>query len=268
VQIEVQMDLQANALVLGSAAELREVLTNLVFNAVDAMPSGGWIYLASTTSGENVTISVTDTGTGMSADDRARCLEPFFTTKGERGTGLGLSVVYGIIQRHSGTIDIASELGRGTTFTITLPVTSSTLKETTANVGDAAVRPLRVLVADDQDVICELIAEYLRAEGHEVEVALDGTEALSKFDPARFDLVVTDQSMPGMSGEQLAGAINDIASGTPVILLTGFGDEMRDRGSLPTGIRMIVGKPVTAADLRRAVLQVLAEEAPAAEAAA
>ncbi|HZJ17426.1 MAG TPA: response regulator [Chthoniobacteraceae bacterium] len=268
VQIEVQMDLQAEALVLGSAAELREVLTNLVFNAVDAMPSGGWIYLASMSSGENVTISVTDTGTGMSAEDRARCLEPFFTTKGERGTGLGLSVVYGIIQRHSGIIDIASELGRGTTFTITLPVTASTLKESTANTDEAAVRPLRVLVADDQDVICELIAEYLRAEGHEVEVAFDGSDALAKFDPARFDLVVTDQSMPGMSGEQLARAINEAAPGTPVMLLTGFGDEMRERGSLPEGIRMIVGKPVTAADLRRAVLQVLAEEAPAAVAAA
>ena len=115
-------------------------------------------------------------------------------------------------------------------------------------------RSLRILVADDQDVICELIAEYLRADGHVVEIAGDGNAALEKFDPNRIDLVVTDQSMPGMSGEQLARAINERAPGTPVILLTGFGDEMQARGTLPEGINLIVGKPVSAADLRRAIL--------------
>ena len=129
-------------------------------------------------------------------------------------------------------------------------------------------RPLRILVADDQEVICELIAEYLRADGHMVDVAADGNEALDKFDPSRFDLVVTDQSMPGMSGEQLARAVNQAAPGTPVILLTGFGDEMQARGTLPEGICLIVGKPVSAADLRRAVLVASgAEETPTAVAA-
>ena len=268
VQIEVETDLHATALIGGNAAELREVLTNLIFNAVDAMPHGGRIDVSTSTKDSRVTVAVADGGTGMSDEDRARCLEPFFTTKGDRGTGLGLSVVYGIVQRHGGTIDIQSEIGRGTTFVISLPVTTlateSCIVEAEASVG----RSLHILVADDQDVICELIAEYLRADGHEVEVARDGNEALTKFNPERFDLVVTDQSMPGMSGEQLARAINETAPGTPVILLTGFGDEMRDRGTLPEGICLIVGKPITAADLRRAVLEASGtEELPDAVAA-
>jgi signal transduction histidine kinase len=255
VQIEVQTDLRANAPIAGNAAELREVLTNLIFNAVDAMPSGGRITVCTGVHDDGLIVSVSDSGIGMSDEDRARCLEPFFTTKGERGTGLGLSVVYGIVQRHGGTIDISSEVGRGTTFSIILPATTNEV-ETSAVVAEAGVdRSLRILVADDQEVICELIAEYLRADGHEVTVALDGREALVKFDRDHFDMVVTDQSMPGLSGEQLARAINEIAPGKPVILLTGFGDEMQARGTLPEGIALIVGKPVSAADLRRAVLQ-------------
>ena len=262
VQIEVETDLHATALIGGNAAELREVLTNLIFNAVDAMPHGGRIVVSTSMKDGRVTVAVADGGTGMSDEDRARCLEPFFTTKGDRGTGLGLSVVYGIVQRHGGTIDIQSEIGRGTTFVISLPVTTLATESCIVKAEASVGRSLHILVADDQDVICELIAEYLRADGHEVEVARDGNEALIKFDPERFDLVVTDQSMPGMSGEQLARAINENAPGTPVILLTGFGDEMRDRGTLPEGICLIVGKPITAADLRRAVLEASGAEEP------
>ena len=268
VQIEVLTNLQASNCVAGNASELREVLTNLIFNAVDAMPNGGKIVVTTAREGKFATIAVSDSGTGMSEEDRARCLEPFFTTKGERGTGLGLSVVYGIIHRHGGTIEITSEIGRGTTFNISLPVAAPELQACPAPVDAGVARALRILVADDQEVICELIAEYLRADGHAVEIACDGNDALQKFDPARFDLVVTDQSMPGLSGEQLARAINKSAGGTPVILLTGFGDEMQARGALPEGIRLIVGKPVSAADLRRAVMVASgAEEAQTAVAA-
>ena len=268
VQIDVVTELNATATIAGNAAELREVLTNLIFNAVDAMPHGGLITVSTNVIEGSATVAVRDSGTGMSDDDRARCLEPFFTTKGDRGTGLGLSVVYGIIQRHGGTIDITSEIGRGTTFTIALPVGNAVEELDVVEPETGVARPLRILVADDQEVICELIAEYLRADGHMVDVAADGNEALDKFDPSRFDLVVTDQSMPGMSGEQLARAVNQAAPGTPVILLTGFGDEMQARGTLPEGICLIVGKPVSAADLRRAVLVASgAEETPTAVAA-
>ena len=267
VQIEVLTNLQATASVAGNAVELREVLTNLIFNAVDAMPRGGKIVVSTGMDGDYSTIAVSDSGTGMSEDDRARCLEPFFTTKGDRGTGLGLSVVYGIIQRHGGMIEITSEIGRGTTFSIRLPLATHETQIFEAPKEAGVSRALRILVADDQEVICELIAEYLRADGHAVEIACDGTDAFNKFNPARFDMVVTDQSMPGMSGQQLAGEIHKSAPGTPIILLTGFG-EMVDLGTPPEGISLIVGKPVSAAKLRRAVLVASGgDEAPTAAAA-
>lgn len=267
VQIEVLTNLQATASVAGNAVELREVLTNLIFNAVDAMPRGGKIVVSTGMDGDYSTIVVSDSGTGMSEDDRARCLEPFFTTKGDRGTGLGLSVVYGIIQRHGGMIEITSEIGRGTTFSISLPLATHETQIFEAPKEAGVSRALRILVADDQEVICELIAEYLRADGHAVEIACDGTDAFNKFNPARFDMVVTDQSMPGMSGQQLAGEIHKSAPGTPIILLTGFG-EMVDLGTPPEGISLIVGKPVSAAKLRRAVLVASGgDEAPTAAAA-
>ena len=261
VQIEVEMCLGPEASVAGNAAELREVLTNLIFNAVDAMPSGGRIVVGTSISGDLLSFSVSDSGVGMTEEDRARCLEPFFTTKGERGTGLGLSVVYGIVHRHDGVIEIASELGTGTTFTISLPMTTSLAIPAAAPVHELAVeRKLHILVAEDQDVIRDLIAEYLSGDGHEVTTACDGCDALSKFEAGRFDLVITDQSMPGLSGEQLARAFRERAANTPVILLTGFGDEMIDRGQMPFGISMIVAKPVTAGDLRRAVLRATTPE--------
>ncbi len=257
VQIKVVSDLREVPVIAGSAAELREMLTNFIFNSVDAMPSGGTISVATRMVGELVCISITDTGAGMTAEERARCLEPFFTTKGERGTGLGLAVVYGIVQRHSGSIDVISEKDRGTTFSVTFPVTATTAvpaPEQPEQVGEA----LRVLVADDQEIICELIAEYLRTDGHEVTLAFDGNIAIEKFRAGAFDLVVTDQSMPGINGTQLAVLVKAERQDMPVILLTGFGDEMQANGRSPEGVDLVVSKPVSHADLRRAVARAIA----------
>ena len=266
VQIEVRTVLQDVSPVAANAAELREVLTNLIFNAVDAMPAGGCITIATTALGDGVALTVTDTGSGMTESERARCLEPFFTTKGERGTGLGLAVVYGIIQRHGGTIEIASEKGVGTTFAIHLPATTAA-QETAAPVLDRVGQPLHVLVVDDQEIICELIADLLSADGHTTASARHGHEALEMFGAAPFDLVITDQSMPLMNGVQLGGALKAHSPDTPVILLTGFGEEMLADGALPHGIDLVLGKPVSHADLRRAVFQAMEKAAPLASVA-
>ena len=266
IHIDVVTDLTATALVSANAAELREVLTNLIFNAVDAMPRGGLVTIGTAESAAGVLLSVTDTGTGMTESERARCLEPFFTTKGEGGTGLGLAVVYGIIQRHGGTIEIASEKGVGTTFAIHLPSTDEQKIIHTVPVQrlDCA---LRILVVDDQDIICELLTELLTGDGHTVHSAADGPAALGIFRREPFDLVITDQSMPHMNGLQLGHAIKELSPETPVVLLTGFGDEMLALGACPPGIDLILGKPVSQSDLRRAVAQAVAPPLPLASVA-
>jgi signal transduction histidine kinase len=254
VQIEVVGNLTDVPPVAGNAAELREVLTNLIFNAVDAMPNGGSITLGTKPHEDGAIITIQDTGIGMTPAERERCLEPFFTTKGEHGTGLGLAVVYGIVQRHNGTIDIASEKHVGTTFTIYFPATSLE-PETAAPQVVQIDRTLRVLVVDDQEIICELIAEYLHADGHTTAEAHRGDEALALFREQPFDLVITDHSMPGMNGVQLAGAIKLLAPETPTILLTGFGDEMMAVGGNPPDVDMVLGKPTSHADLRQAIFR-------------
>ncbi|MEI9892568.1 MAG: ATP-binding protein [Chthoniobacter sp.] len=254
MQIEIVSNLAKIPPVAGNAAELREVLTNLVFNSVDAMPKGGTITLSTHEEIDGATISISDTGTGMSPEERERCLEPFFTTKGDHGTGLGLAVVYGIVQRHKGTIEITSEKNVGTTFSIRFPRHGRGGGGGQAG-NRATDRTLRVLVVDDQEIICELIAEYLHSDGHTTACAFRGDEALEIFRKGTFDLVITDQAMPAMNGSQLAEAVKLHSSETPVILLTGFGDEMLAVGGHPPGVDMVLGKPISHADLRQAVFQ-------------
>ena len=254
--IEVRTDFAETPNVLASAPELRESLTNLIFNAVDAMPSGGTITVSTRADGPNVRINVTDTGTGMTEEDAARCLEPFFSTKGDQGTGLGLAVVYGIIHRHGGTIEIASEIGRGTTFSLVLPATDQMVTTSGDDEQAAVNRMLSILVVDDQDIICELIAAHLSADGHEPVTVSDSTEALARFEAGNFDLVITDQSMPGMSGEQLAKKIKERKPGAHVIMLTGFGDDLLTDGKAPEGVGRVLSKPVSSEELRRAIFEV------------
>ena len=256
VTINVVTDFTDVPKVLGSGPELRESLTNLIFNAVDAMPQGGTITVSTRADGDNVRIGVTDTGTGMTADEKARCLEPFFTTKGERGTGLGLAVVYGIIQRHGGTIEIESEKGKGTTFSFVLPATALEAVEAGESAQQSVDRSLNVLVVDDQEIICELIAAHLSSDGHQPVISSDSTAALQRFEMGRFDLLITDQSMPGLSGEQLATSVKKFKPETKVIMLTGFGDDIMASGGLPQGVDRVLSKPVSCDDLRRAIFEV------------
>jgi PAS domain S-box-containing protein len=250
-QIQVVTDLQDVLPVPANESELRECLMNLIFNAVDALPQGGTLTLATRMDGDAVLIEVADTGTGMTEEVRKRCFEPFFSTKGQRGTGLGLAMVFGTIQRHQGTIELQSELGKGTRLLIRLPA----LKNPGVRGGDteilaAPTRPLNVLVVDDEPLIRQILTEYLQADGHTVATAGDGREALRLFGEARFDLVLTDRSMPQMSGDQLADAIKKVDPTRPVVLLTGFGDMMKATGQKPPGIDVIMSKPITLNGLR------------------
>jgi signal transduction histidine kinase len=252
--IEVELDLQPVPQVACNPAEIREVVVNLVFNAADAMPKGGKITLCTRCEGAVVSIGIRDTGTGMSEEVRQRCMEPFFSTKGEKGTGLGLAMVFGIVKRHEGIVEIESEVGHGTVFWIRL---SRDLEARGFVESDAveSVEPLHILVVDDEPVARDILSLYLAAEGHSVEMAINGYGALDKFRKEQFDLVITDQAMPGLTGLQLAEAIKKEAN-TPILMLTGYGIDPLEAGVRKV-VDTIVNKPISQRELRSAIARTI-----------
>ena len=252
--IEVNTELADDSTVQGNAVELREVLTNLIFNAVDAMEQSGTITVSTAAADDVVTLAVSDTGAGMGEETRRRCMEPFYTTKGEKGTGLGLGLVHGIVRRHEGSIDITSEIGVGTTVRVSIPA-AKTSDESQADEADDTVagRILSILVVDDEPRFCKLVQGFLLTDGHKVELANDGREGLQKFLSGHFDVVIVDQAMPQMSGTQLASSIKRIVADKPVVLLTGFSDSIVDH---PQSVDEILGKPVTLKQLRQTLARV------------
>ena len=252
VMIEVVPELGDVPPVRGDESALREVLTNLIFNAADAMPTGGKITVRTRRDGNFAIIEVADSGTGMTGEVRKRCLEPFFTTKGERGTGLGLSMVFGIVQRHTGTMDIESELGKGTTFILRLPLQACAVPVPTLTpAASPAPRNLGILVVDDEPQARQFLAAALTGDGHRVELAKDGLDGLRRFRDGTFDVVLTDKAMPGMSGDQMASTMKRMKPGTPVILLTGFG-QFLDKADLPS-VDVLLSKPIGVEQLREAL---------------
>ena len=246
-------------LVTGDAPAIREMLANLIFNAVDAMPEGGTITVRARAENHDVLLEVADTGTGMTEDVRQRCLEPFFSTKGKHGTGLGLSLVHRTIERHGGTLTIASEPGRGSAFAVRLPGRDKVATFSTPVESPAPTRPLRVLLVDDDPLVRKSVVAQLETQGHTVETAANGREGLERFAAGRFDLVVTDRAMPEMGGDQVAAQVARSRPATPVIMLTGFGDLMDAKGDHPPGVGTIVSKPVTLDALTRAIREVTAK---------
>ena len=242
--------------VLGNDAELRTALTNLIFNAVDAMPEGGTLTLSTRLAQEEAVIEVSDTGMGMTNEVKARALEPFFTTKAGSGTGLGLASVFGTMQRHGGTIDIQSAPGEGTTVILRFLLDSSAKQSSVENKTTTRQESQRILVVDDEAALRDLLREYLGGDGHIVQTATDGREGLQKFKKDEYDVVLTDRGMPEMSGDQLAAAIKELAPEIPVIMLTGFGEMMEVAEEKPVGVDIILSKPVTLSQLREAMEKV------------
>jgi signal transduction histidine kinase/CheY-like chemotaxis protein len=258
ITIEVSTEFKALPMVSGEETALREMLTNLLFNAVDAMPDGGRICIETSLDNDRAVIRVTDSGTGMTESVRQRCLEPFFSTKGERGTGLGLSMVYGIVERHRGQVEIQSTVGKGTTFIIRLPLAED------APSGNGAtaevIRPnssLKVLIVDDEARSREVLSVYLRCDEHSVTTASSGREALEKFRRRHFDLVMMDRAMPQMSGDQTARFMKQVRPDTPIILLTGFAGSTDATSAPGNGIDLVLHKPITLDVLRRAIEKLL-----------
>ncbi|MBI2253235.1 MAG: response regulator [Proteobacteria bacterium] len=254
--------------ILGVESEIREALINLIFNAVDAIPDGGTITLrsrsvaAADSSGPaHVQVDIVDNGVGMSDDTRRRCLEPFFTTKGERGTGLGLAMVYGVMRRHGAEIDIDSTPGEGTTMRLSFPV--PVIPATAGAVPDVPYvipQRLRLLLIDDDPLLLRSLRDTLEAEGHIVSVANDGQAGIDAFQNAHgqgnaFAVVFTDLGMPYVDGRKVAGAIKAISPATPVILLTGWGQQILSDKDIPAHVDRVLSKPPKLREIRDALAQ-------------
>jgi len=225
IRIDTALDLGTIRPVAGELAPLREVLMNLLLNGIDAMPDGGRLILKTWMTGPDVHCAVSDTGAGMSEEVRHRALDPFFTTKGPKSTGLGLSVTYGIVQRHNGKLEIDSAPGRGTIVTITLPAmgTAMSAPATAASPALPAPSHLRVLIVDDEPEVRSALADMLGIAGHTAFQAAGGREALAWLEAGQpVDLVLTDMGMPGMMGSEVARAIRGRWPHLKIGLMTGW----------------------------------------------
>jgi signal transduction histidine kinase/ActR/RegA family two-component response regulator len=251
------------ACVMGDPVELREVLVNVIYNAIDAMPNGGEIQVSAEETDERVVVSVTDTGSGMRPEVKSRLFDPFFTTKGKAGTGMGLAVSFGIIRRHDGAIEVDSEPGRGTTFRIALPRAINTQtrgleSDSRASAGGLAEGVVRVLVVDDEAVIREVLAEALEAEGCEVVMAANGEQALQLYDAhqGRFDALFTDIGMPEMNGWMLITAIRRRSENIPVAIISGWADAISWDTRNAAKAEWVVSKPFDISKISEIALEI------------
>lgn len=240
-------------LVQGDISELREALTNLILNALDAMPQGGRLILETALIGGRedptgaepnrwVEVRVTDTGHGMTEEVKHQAFDPFFTTKGVKGTGLGLSIVYGIVQRHQGRILLESEPGKGTTFIIRLRPFSPSGRAQRQEERPVS-EPAHALVIDDEESVLEALAEILKSGQHHVTLARTGEEGLKAFKEGRFDIVFTDLGLPGLSGWDVARAIKSIDHRMVVVLVTGWGMTVDEGKAKENSIDLVIDKP-------------------------
>jgi signal transduction histidine kinase/ActR/RegA family two-component response regulator len=253
--------------IMGAEHEIRDALTNLIFNAVDAMPAGGTLSVrtrkAVGADGEaRAFIEVTDTGIGMDEDTRRRCLEPFYTTKGERGSGLGLAMVYGMIQRHSAELEIESATGQGTTIRLSFPAYTSAV--VTPGVKHAAVvkRRLRILLVDDDPLLIKSLQDTLQEDGHVITASHGGSAGIETFAAAMkrgetFDVVVTDLGMPHVDGRKVAASVKNASPATPVILLTGWGQRLIAANDAPACVDKVLAKPPRLHELRAALAELI-----------
>lgn len=264
VVITLKTDLGADLpMIAGIASEIREALINLVFNAVDAMPQGGLVTLRTRSAVSDamrrvVQVEVSDTGIGMDAETRKRCLEPFFTTKGERGTGLGLAMVYGIAQRHGAHLEIESVVGQGTTMRLSFPLPTAKPATASGLRPAVAVTNLRILVVDDDPLLLSTLRDALSADGHVVATADLGQTGIDTFIAAlgterAFSVVITDLGMPHVDGRAVAAAIKARSPTTPVIMLTGWGRRLNADGDIPQHVDCILSKPPNLTELRQAL---------------
>lgn len=231
--------------VLVAPFEMREVLSNILINSMDAMPGGGTVIITTGIVDRMISLSVTDTGTGMTEETKRRLFEPFFTTKGKKGTGIGMSVSYSIISKFGGEIQVDSVEKRGTTITILLPIAEES-PQAEPRVVDVAGAPEAhtILVIDDEENICEILREYLSREGYAVVTANGSASGIALLETRTFDIVITDLNMPGVSGWEIASSIKQKTPNTYVIMLTGWGTRIEELNTREHVVDYLLIKPI------------------------
>jgi CheY-like chemotaxis protein/anti-sigma regulatory factor (Ser/Thr protein kinase) len=257
VVVEVQTDMAADLpRILGAESEVRDALTNLMLNAVDALPEGGKVILRTRfdSRDDQVIIEIQDNGVGMTETTRSRCLEPFFTTKGERGTGLGLPSVFGMLQRHGGELEIDSELGVGTTMRLVFPRAPTGVELRGQHLAPTP-RSLRILLVDDDPLLLKSMRDALELDDHQVVTAEGGQAGINTFADAtasgeHFDAVITDLGMPHVDGRKVAARIRQLSATVPIIMLTGWGHRLITTDDKPEHVDRVLSKPPKMADLR------------------
>jgi CheY-like chemotaxis protein/anti-sigma regulatory factor (Ser/Thr protein kinase) len=239
--------------VAGQIDEVREVFTNLLVNALEAMPAGGTCTFRVEGGADRVTVSVTDTGVGMGEDVRRRVFEPFFSTKGTRGTGLGLALAWGIVTRYGGTIEVESTPGQGSVFRVSFPVDRGVPPALVAAPPAADTSSARILVVEDEPDVREVLRDVLVAHGFTVIEARNGREGLARCETDAIDLVLTDISMPELSGWDVARACAMKLSRLPVGFITGWGDRVDPEEIRRHRVRFVLAKPFQTTEVLRLV---------------
>ena len=242
--IDLRLELGHRCFAVIHTSDLREILTNLVLNAVDAMPEGGSLTLSSRREGAEVVLEVSDTGVGIPENVQRRIFDPFYTTKGVGNSGLGLSVAWNLVNQYGGDIRVVSEAGKGSAFQIRLPATEAREEETVPAALPVPRSPRRILIVDDDLEVLRLLRDMIRLSGYKAVAINDGQEAMRIIDQEKFDLVLTDLGMPVVSGWDISRKVKETNPSTPVVLVTGWGAQYEQEDLSKRGIDLILSKPL------------------------
>jgi len=263
--IELRYEHDSRLPVLGNSSELIEAFSNLILNSVDALPKGGVINIEAFSREQNAVIRIEDNGIGMDEATLKRIFFPFFTTKGKQGTGMGMSVAYGVIGRHKGEIDVSSKVGLGTTIVITLPLAKEIAREESQPPAAREVRKARILLIDDDDNIRNVISDMLEYMGHQVSSASAGDRGVELFRQQPFDLVITDLGMPGLSGWEVTRICKEIRPEIPVVMISGWGNQIDEETAAKGMLDAVLAKPFEMGKIKLLLDSVLSGSAGAAD---